>query len=281
MTPESTLLDDLRVVSFAVNLPGPAAAQRLRQMGAQVVKVEPPAGDPMATYSPAWYEALAAGCERRTIDVKTPEGRGALDALLADADVWLTAHRPSALARLGLAPDVLAARHPRLCQVAVTGFAGLRADEAGHDLTYQAALGLVEPPNLPRTLVADLAGAERAVSAVLALLFARERSGRGGFLAVPLAEAASAFADPLRFGVTLPGSVWGGGLPEYSLYATRDGWVALAALEPRFRDRLQGLLGIDTREGYAAAFAGRSCAEWQAWACVNDLPLEAVRTRPE
>jgi len=281
MSAESMLLEGLRVVNLAVNLPGPAAAQRMRHMGALVAKVEPPAGDPMAAYSPAWYEALVAGCERRVIDVKTPEGKAALDALLADADIWLTAHRPSALARLGLAPDVLAARYPRLCQVAITGFAGSRADEAGHDLTYQAALGLVEPPNLPRTLVADLAGAERAVSAALALLYSRERSGRGGFLAVPLAEAAAAFAEPLRFGATAPGSLLGGGLPEYSLYATRDGWVALAALEPRFRERLQGLLEVDTREGYAAAFAERSCSDWQAWAHVHDLPLEAVRTRPE
>jgi crotonobetainyl-CoA:carnitine CoA-transferase CaiB-like acyl-CoA transferase len=280
MSTEPRPLDGVRVVNLAVNVPGPVAARRLGQLGARVVKIEPPGGDPLALYVQGWYEALVEGVERRVLDLKSPEGALALRALLAEADVVITAHRPAALRRLGLAPEVLAGDFPRLCQVAITGLPAPRDDEAGHDLTYQAGLGLVEPPHLPRTLLADLAGAEQAVSAALALLYARERTGRGGVARVSLAEAAATFAEPLRVGLTGPGSLLGGGLPEYALYRTADGWVALAALEPRFRQRLRELLGVDAGEGYAQVFATRCSAEWLALARAHDVPLEIVRETP-
>src|SRR5262245_65334617 len=94
----------------------------LRDMGAAIVKVEPPAGDPLATFAPAWYAALCAGVTVERIDLKLDPGRARLDDLLAAADVLITSSRLSSLARLGLSwPDVHY-RHPRICYVAIVGY---------------------------------------------------------------------------------------------------------------------------------------------------------------
>lgn len=129
-------LEDLRVVSLALNLPGPAAAARLVALGAQVTKVEPPAGDFLAEAAPAYYAELAAGQRVVTIDLKTTAGLAELAGLLDEADLLLTSSRPAALARLGLDWASVHARWPRLCQVAIVGHAGAEADVPGHDLTY-------------------------------------------------------------------------------------------------------------------------------------------------
>jgi crotonobetainyl-CoA:carnitine CoA-transferase CaiB-like acyl-CoA transferase len=271
-------LDGMRVVTLAVNLPGPLACARLHALGAAVTKVEPPSGDPLAAFAPGWYRELADGQRIVTADLKDADGRSALDALLADADLLVTATRPAALERLGLGWTELHARHPRLCQVAITGYAPPDEDRPGHDLTYAAAAGLVAAPEMPRTLVADLAAAERAVSTALALLLARGRDGEGRFATVALAEVAEEFAAPLRHELTMPGGVLGGGLPLYGLYRTKDGWIALAALEPRFAQRLAAELYVALdRPSLEAAFARRTAAEWEAWAEARDLPIAAVR----
>ena len=108
----SSLLAGLRVLSTALNLPGPAACTRLRDLGASVAKVEPPAGDPMEKYNAKWYAELHEGIVVHRIDLKTDEGRAALDKLLLAADLLITAQRPSALARLGLGGQALAERFP-------------------------------------------------------------------------------------------------------------------------------------------------------------------------
>src|SRR3982751_5554393 len=114
------LLDGLRVVTTALNLPGPAACARLRDMGADVAKVEPPAGDPMERFNPAWYRNLHLGMSIGRLDLKSEAGRHAMEKLLDDADLLVTAQRASGLERMGLAPEHLAQRHPRLCHVAIT-----------------------------------------------------------------------------------------------------------------------------------------------------------------
>ena len=93
-------LDGIRIITIALNLPGPAAARRLVGLGATVTKVEPPTGDPMAAYQPEWYATMSAGQDVRRIDLKTGLGREALEALLSAADVLLTSSRISALRRL-------------------------------------------------------------------------------------------------------------------------------------------------------------------------------------
>ena len=252
----------MHVVTTALNIPGPVAAARLRDLGATVTKVEPPDGDPLALAAPGWYEELAAGQQVVRLDLK----RETLDEILGDADLLLTSQRVSALARMGLAWDVLRKRHPQLSQVAIVG----DGERAGHDLTYLATRGLLDPPRLPRTVIADLLGAERAVSAALALLLARAPS----YVEVSLAEAADVLALPLRAGLTAHGGMLGGGLPVYGLYEASDGWIAVAALEPGFRERLAAGLAVElTRPALEAAFRSRTAAEWEAWALEHDLPI--------
>ncbi|MBI2433972.1 MAG: CoA transferase [Candidatus Hydrogenedentes bacterium] len=271
-------LQRIRIVSLATNAPGPVAAARLCDFGADVVKVEPPLGDPLAHLGSGWYGELTAGMRVLTLDLKQAPERARLDQLLEDADLLLTASRPAALERLGLGWEVLHARFPSLCHAAIVGYPPPREDRAGHDLTYQAKCRTLSPPMMPRVLLADLAGAERAVSAALALLLARERGQGAGRVLVALSQAAEDFAATVRHGITTPGGILGGGLPNYSIYRTRSGFLAVAALEPHFFERLLGALGrtTATHEDLAEILLQRSAAEWENWALERDLPLAAI-----
>lgn len=266
-------LDGVRVVSLAVNLPGPLAAARLAAMGASVTKVEAPAGDPLHLHAPGWYAELTQGQQVLTLDLKDPADRERTSRLLADADVLLTAMRPSALDRLGLQDEV---DEHGLVLVEIVGHDGDRADEAGHDLTYQASAGTLRPPHLPTVLVADVLGGERAVSATLAGLRQRDLHGGPVRQRVVLEDAARAAADGVRHGLTASGGLLGGALPTYDVYPTADGHVAVAALEPHFARRLAEAVGT-THEELAARFAAEPSAHWEALARRLDLPLAAVR----
>jgi alpha-methylacyl-CoA racemase len=265
------MLAGRRVVTLAINVPGPVATARLRNLGAAVTKVEPPDGDPLEQSAPEWYRELAGDNVVR-LDLKSAAERARLDELLAGADLLLTAQRPSALTRLGLAWPELHKRFPRLSQVAIVGERS--SERPGHDLTYMAKRGLVEPPKLPRTLAADLLGAERAVTASVTILSSPEPT----YVEVALAEAAELLVQPLRHGLTAAHGILGGGFPGYGFYETSDGWIAVAALEPRFRQRLAAELGLDelTRDGLAAEFRTKTGAAWADWAAEHDLPLEQV-----
>jgi len=267
-----------RVISLAVNLPGPLTAARYTALGAAVTKVVPPAGDPLAWVSPAWHDALQVDQEVVSLDLKSVEGRVRLAELLAGTDALLTSTRPAALARLGLDWPSLSARYPRLCHVAIVGYPAPDEDRAGHDLTYQASAGLLAPPRFPRIPLADYAGSERAVTALFALLWTRERTGRGGCSEVSLAEALAPYADALRYGLLAPGTLLGGGSPLYGLYRAASGWVALAALEPHFAAKLARGLGLVelTAESLAQVLLTRPASAWEAWAAEQDIPLAAV-----
>jgi alpha-methylacyl-CoA racemase len=276
----SSLLAGLRVATTALNLPGPAACARLRDLGASVAKVEPPSGDPMEAYHAGWYAALHEAVNVRRLDLKTDAGRAAMDTLLLESDILVTAQRPSALARLGLGARALAERFPRLCHVAITGHAPPEEEKAGHDLTYLAHAGLLGgTPSLPATLYADMAGAERVVTTALALVLARDRGRPARAAYAPLADAAEWLAQPLAHGLTAPGALLGGGFAGYNLYAAKDGWIAVAALEPHFAQSLARALSLGelARDALAACFARETAAHWESWARARDLPIVAVR----
>ena len=236
-----SVLRGVNVLSLAPNLPGPIAARRLAEMGAKVTKIEGPSGDLMAQAAPTYYEWLCEGQQVVALNLKEEADRGQLKELLSTGDVLITSSRPAALARLGLSWEELHAAYPRLCQVAIVGHSGDDADLAGHDLTYQAHAGTLLPPAMPTVPVADLAGAELAVQAALALLLGRNAgedsagsgagsegageqakdtgaAGRGGYYEVALADAAEAFAMPAQFGLSAPGGLLGGALPGYRIY---------------------------------------------------------------
>ena len=275
-------LQDIRVVTLAINLPGPLAVAALKELGATVVKIERPEGDPLAQFKPNWYRALHEGYEILYLNLKESRDRTRLEEKLHSADLLVTATRPAALDRLGLAWTELHLRYPRLCQVAIVGYAPPHEDLPGHDLTYQAQLGLLEPPHLPRTMIADLAGAQQTVAAALSLLLARERGQGTNYALVSLARAAEDFAEPLRQGLTASDGLLGGALPGYNLYRAREGWIALAALEPHFWRKLCAELGVSSpdRQQLQTVFLTRTALEWEAWAVQRDLPVAAVREVP-
>lgn len=272
-------LTGMTVVTLAPNVPGPVAAARLRDLGATIRKIESPAGDMLERMAPAWYAELQRGCAVERLDLHAATGRAALEAYLMDADVLLTSSRPSFLARVGLGWNDLHARVPRLVHVAIVGELPPDEERAGHDLTYVAALDLLEPPALPRTLVADLAGAERAAGLACALLFRRERTGAGERGFVALRDAAVPFGAPFAHGLTAPAGVLGGGFAGYRTYRTSDGWIALAALETHFWERAHAALGLafpSPAQAFADCFAARASDEWVVWAAEHDVPLARI-----
>lgn len=270
MAQGAQFLDGVRIVTIAGNVPGPMAVARLREAGASVVKIEPPAGDPLAGIAPAWYGTLHAGIPVERIDLKSDAGHARIDALLHEADVLITSQRPSALLRLRLGPEHLRARCPALRLLRIVG--NLRdVEEAGHDLTYQARTGLVGQ-EMPRTLAADVMTSERVFSGVLALL----RQHPGSWLDVGMVQSLESLLAPLRHGLTAPGGPLGGGAINYRVYDAKTGRVAVAALEPHFESRLYAQLGLPAGTDLTSRLLERSATEWETWARDHDLPLVAV-----
>lgn len=301
-------LQHTRILSLALNLPGPGALVRCAQMGAECTKLEPPptpgqaSADPMQVYSPQAYAAMHIGVRVLHAHLKTEAGQAALHAELARTDVLLTSFRPSALRKLGLDWDALQARYPRLSLVRIVGAAGTRAEEPGHDLTYQAEAGLITGNDMPPTLYADMAGALLASEAVLQALLARSHSGHGVCVDVALADAAHWLALPRQWGLALPQGDVGGTHAGYRIYECADGRVALAALEPHFALRLCAAAGMPVAENgptptptptsasavadlmrapathaHIAAFVHtQTCAALQTLATERDIPLHTL-----
>jgi crotonobetainyl-CoA:carnitine CoA-transferase CaiB-like acyl-CoA transferase len=273
------ILQRVKVVSLAINTPGPVAAARLAGLGATVTKIEPPSGDPLKNAARSWYDSLISLQTVLTLNLKDPAGRARLDELFADTDLLLASFRPSALRRMGLDWDNLHARHPRLCLVNIIGYAPPLEERSGHDLTYLAGTRLLSPPHMPPSLFVDLAGAERCVSQSLALLLHYAHTGSSAYSYVSLEDCAQDLAQPLEAGLTLAGGVLGGGSPFYGLYRASDGWIAVAALEPHFASSLLSELGLNTaaRSDLERVFSARTASAWEEWAQQRDLPLMAVR----
>ncbi|OJU89998.1 MAG: CoA transferase [Burkholderiales bacterium 66-5] len=281
-------LAGVRILSLSLNLPGPAALMRCRQMGAECAKLEPPPppgrgnSDPMGIYCPEAYTTMHAGVRVLHANLKAPEGQALMAAELAQTDVLLTSFRPSALAKLGLSWEALQARHPRLSLVRIVGSPGAAAEEPGHDLTYMAQVGLVTGTALPPTLFADMGGALMASEAVLQSQLARAQTGLGSCIDVALSEAAAWLGLPRRWGLTTAQGDVGGSHAGYRVYPCADGRVALAALEPHFAARLFALVQLppqsdphapDVHEAAAAWLRGKSRQELDAIAGEQDLPL--------
>jgi alpha-methylacyl-CoA racemase len=286
------VLDGVRVLSLALNLPGPAALMRCRRMGATCVKLEPPAGDPMAHYNQPAYAQLHDGVKVLVADLKAEDGQKLLHKELARTDVLLTSFRPSALAKLGLEWKALHQRYPMLSQVAIVGAPAARAEEPGHDLTYLAENGLVPGLELPATLYADMSGSLMASEVVLqAALVRNERYAgtgephpQGIYIEVALSDAAAYLALPRQWGLTQTSGSVGGAHAGYRVYPCKDGRVAVAALEPHFAAALCAVAGASstdraamlapaTHEAIAAFFKSQARAQLDALAVERDIPL--------
>lgn len=182
--------------------------------------------------------------------------------------------------------DVLHTTYPALSLVRIVGMRGDKAEDPGHDLTYQAAAGLIPSgTDVPPSLYADMAGALLASEAVLRSLLARQASGRGVLEEVALADAAHWLAAPRGWGIALPSGDVGGAHAGYRVYRCADGRVAVAALEPHFLARLSAAAGWQsspdprkpaTHDAIAAYLSTRTRAELQCLADEKDLPLHPL-----
>jgi alpha-methylacyl-CoA racemase len=270
-------LSGLLVVDLTRYLPGAFASRELLRLGARVVRVEAPEGDPMRRSAPAWDDALRRGKESVVCDLKRDVELAR--ALCARADVVLEGFRPGVAARLGIGPEDVPAGVV-YCSITGFGTAGRHASRVGHDLNYLGWAGVLEDtaPSPPPVQAADLAaGALRAVAAVLAALVRRGRTGEGARLQVSMTHGAHELAAHRIGGDPLP-RLLTGGLACYATYATADGrFLTLAALEPVFFVRACELLGVadpaerqfgqdqaGLHEELAALFARRPLAEWLA-----------------
>lgn len=310
MTDAPLPLDDVRIVDLSRLLPGPMCSWYLRGLGAEVIKVEDPVrGDYLRNIPPlgddgmgVWFSAINAGCRSVALDLKSDAGREALLALLGSADVLLEGFRPGVLARLGLDPEALRRRFPRLVIASISGFGQegpLRA-LPGHDLGYVGLTGglslAARPggvPDVPGLQVADMAGgALTAALRITAALLLRTRTGQGDWLDVSLTEGVlplmlPALAQTAHHGrAPSPGQdALTGGMAAYRVYRCRDGGLlAVAAVEGHFQQALAEGLGIEgplTPGAIADALAADDRDAWAArlaGACVTPLldPVEVL-----
>jgi crotonobetainyl-CoA:carnitine CoA-transferase CaiB-like acyl-CoA transferase len=198
----------------------------------------------MFLYSPAAYEIMNQGIRVGVVDLKTEKGQKALHRELAKADVLITSFRPAALQKLGLNWQVLHQLYPALSTVAIVGAPGARANEPGHDLTYQAENGLVTGLTMPPTFFADMGGSLMASEAVLQAVLIQQRQGKSSHIQIALSEAAGYLALPRSWGAATSDSAIGGDHAGYQVYPCKDGRVAMAALEPHFAQSLCTAVGI-------------------------------------
>jgi crotonobetainyl-CoA:carnitine CoA-transferase CaiB-like acyl-CoA transferase len=311
-------LEGIGVLDLSRLLPGGFCSLLLADFGADVLKVEDTGMGDYVRWAPPYYEgaqesarsapflALNRGKRSIRIDLKHPEGREVLLALVREADVVLESFRPGVLDRLGVGYDVMRDVNPRIVYCAITGYGqdGPNRDRSGHDMNYLGLVGLLGlsgepdgPPVQAAGQIADLGGgALMAAFGILAALRERDRSGEGQLVDVSMADGALSWLAmvaarhlaedvvPRRGALELAG-----GLICYRPYACADGWVTLGALEPKFwgawcrgvgrEDLVERQLdppGSDAHREVEAIFAARTRDEWQAFASEHDCCLEPV-----
>ena len=227
------------VVDLSRYVPGPFTSRELLRLGARVVAVEPPEGDPLRLVDPAWHGALNAGKESVVCDLRADPALA--QALCARADVVVDGFRPGVATRLGLEPG------ERTVWCAITGFGsgGAHEQRVGHDLNYLGWAGVLERGGHPPVPIADYTGAFAAVREILAALLERERTGHGARLEVSMTdEATRLYAPPILTGAAAC----------YRVYETADGrGLTVAALEPRFWQRFCELVGLPELDAFAPA----------------------------
>jgi alpha-methylacyl-CoA racemase len=287
-------LADTLVVDFTRYLPGAYASRELSRLGARVVRVEPPSGDPMRPTATAWDAALRSGSESVVCDL--PSEDTFARALCTRADIVLEGFRPGVAARLGIGPEDVPAT---TVYCSITGFG---ADpqhrlRAGHDLNYLGWAGVLEDtsPGLPPIQVADLAaGALGAVTQVLAALVERARTGLGPRVTVSMTHRSHDLVAHRLGGEPVPRMLTGG-LACYRIYETADGReLTVGALEPRFFLRLCELIErpeLADRQfdedqpalatELAAVFRARDLAIWLERFRDEDVCVGPVWTREE
>lgn len=308
-------LSGIRVLDLSAYIAGPYGCALLADQGAEVIKIEPPAGDNLRKYPSTLENESRAfiGVNRSkqgvALDLKQAEAQAILQDMLRSADVLVHNFRPSVPARLGISYEQVRQINPRLVYCAVTGYGetGPLKDKAGYDQVLQTMTGMCAmqgkeggPPEILYGSVVDYYASALVASGVAAALFERERSGQGQYVGVSLLRSALTLQSArMVWAESEPKEVWrdmrSGGIT--GIHPTREGYLYISANTPHFwqalcnKTGLQALLADDRYDSVRkralhrdeivpllhGALASRSALEWEAW-FGEEVPCAAART---
>lgn len=308
-------LEGIKIIDFSKWLPGQYCGMVLGDFGADVIKVEDVKGDVTRGFTPAkepgmsyWHLMLNRNKRGITVNLKTPAGREVLLRLLKEADVFLEGFRPGYLKMLGLDYESVSKINPRLIYCSITGFGpeGKYKHMPSHDLNVIGLAGVAVPEDgtdisVPSVQVAALGGSLNAISGILMALYARERTGKGQLVNVDL------YSSAINAEITAISSVIGcreTGMPSfgrtashyYSVYKTKDGrYLSIGTIEPKFWQKMCRLIDLpelesrqfdfansaEIKEKLAAAFAGKTQAEWLELIGKDEFCVTPIRTLQE
>lgn len=308
-------LEGIKIIDFSKWLPGQYCGMVLGDFGADVIKVEDVKGDVTRGFTPAkepgmsyWHLMLNRNKRGITVNLKTPAGREVLLRLLKEADVFLEGFRPGYLKMLGLDYESVNKINPRLIYCSITGFGpeGKYKHMPSHDLNVIGLAGVAAPEDgtdisVPSVQVAALGGSLNAISGILMALYARERTGKGQLVNVDL------YSSAINAEITAISSVIGcreTGMPSfgrtashyYSVYKTKDGrYLSIGTIEPKFWQKMCRLIDLpdlesrqfdfahsaEIKEKLAAAFAGKTQAQWLELIGKDEFCVTPIRTLQE
>ena len=288
-------LAGVRVLEFEAIGPGPFCGMLLADMGADVLLVDRAEDSRLGFGRERWFDVMMRGRRSVTLDLKSPDGPAAAQALAAKADAVIEGFRPGVMERLGRGPDVLFAANPKLVYGRMTGWGqdGPMSGRAGHDIDYIALSGALHaigraggPPVPPLNLVGDFGGGGMLLGfGIACALFEAQRSGRGQVVDAAMVEGASLLTTMVwgmqaaqRWSDVRGDNVLDSGAPWYDTYRTGDDrYVAIGAIEPKFYAELLDRLGLAAellppqhdragwpvlRARFAATFATKTRDEW-------------------
>jgi crotonobetainyl-CoA:carnitine CoA-transferase CaiB-like acyl-CoA transferase len=307
-------LSGIKVVDLSVFLPGPMLTMMMADQGAEVIKIEPAAGDPARNQAPfeagqaVWFRNLNRGKKSVVLDLKSEAGVSRLWEIIADADVFVEGFRPGVMTRLGFDYAAVSARNPRIiyCSISAFGQTGELADHPAHDMAVQALAGFLSvndgqdaAPVVPAVPSADLAAGLTGLSAVLMALIGREKSGRGDYIDCAMFDSLLPWcahtAGEAIAGGDAPTSSHQrslGGAAFYQVYQTSDDkHIALGGREMKFVTTLMNALErpdliaiaeqpageqVTLIEFLRATFLTKSRDEWVSWFADKDIAFSPV-----
>ncbi|MGG5819405.1 CaiB/BaiF CoA transferase family protein [Falsiroseomonas sp. HW251] len=308
-------LNGVRVLDLSLFLPGPYLTTVMSDHGAEVIKLEPPSGEPVRNIGPrangesVWFRNTHRGKKSIVLNLKDRADLAALHDIARTCDVMLESFRPGVAERLGIGAAAMTALNRRLvyCSISAFGQDGPLRDRPAHDLAVEALAGTVSvnlgqdgKPTHPNVPVADVTASLLALSAILMALYRREKTGRGDVIDIAMFDATlswlpnatgAVFGDD-RAPRPKEERQWGGGA-FYNIYATKDGrWVVLGGSEHKFVETLLHALDRDDLIAGASGppgpahkpaedflretFATKTREEWEAWFAGRDVCFAPV-----
>jgi crotonobetainyl-CoA:carnitine CoA-transferase CaiB-like acyl-CoA transferase len=294
----------IRVVDFSMFVPGPFASAILADLGAGVIKVEPPRGDPGRSYVPVQFNTENRNKRSLAVDLKKPDCAPVVEKLVKQVDIVIEGFRPGVAARLGIDYEHLKKHNAKIIYCSISGYGqtGPWRERPGHDVNYVAAAGglafpgqWLEPPARSSLPIADMSGGSFAAIAVLSALHERDRSGKGAYLDLSLFEAAF-FLAAMRHGLDPHADPRAHIFPVNDVFETADGKrLTLGILEEHFwqnfvrcvpgfgeeffstnaRRRANGDL---LSKKLSDVMRTRTAPEWVELLEANDVPVDACLT---